>query len=191
MWAQNKCASSDRINYRIAPEVDQGLYFHFLQKNYFWPLDLLRDLLLAHLVIFWSIRVVEAHFSKKTAFSCFLKEIHAKSPVNYNQSCVKWWLEHVWNLLTLVLTTMWRITWNCTFFQGSLSTVFLGNFTSILLAFSKVKMGQSTTNIFFAENENITPGPPLERFWNLFGHWKHFYSGPTLDPNLGTFRFIH
>ena len=52
-------------------------------------------------------------------------------------------------------------------------------------------MGQSTQHIFFTENENSTPGPPLERFWIYFGHWKHFYSDPTLDPNLGTFRFTY
>ena len=52
-------------------------------------------------------------------------------------------------------------------------------------------MGQSTKNIFVAENENITRGPPLERFWNLFAHWRHIYSGPTLDPNLGIFRFMY
>ena len=52
-------------------------------------------------------------------------------------------------------------------------------------------MGRSTQNIFFAENENITLGPPLERFCNLFGHWKRFYSSPTLDRNLGIFRFMY
>ena len=52
-------------------------------------------------------------------------------------------------------------------------------------------MGQSTKQNFFAENENITPGPPLERFWNLFGHWKHIYSGPILDPKFGIFRFMY
>ena len=78
---------------------------------------------------------------------------------------------------------MWRISPFFTFFQGSLLTVFLGDFTSVLLAVSEVKMGQSTKQNFFAENENITPGPPLERFWNLFGHWRHIYAGPTLDPN--------
>ena len=54
-------------------------------------------------------------------------------------------------------------------FEGSLTTISVGDFTSVLLAVLHVKMGQSTKTIFFAENEHITLGLYLERFWNLFG----------------------
>ena len=50
-------------------------------------------------------------------------------------------------------------------FAGSLETSCEGDFTSVLIVVLEVKMGQGTQNIFFAENENITPGLLQERFW--------------------------
>ena len=76
-------------------------------------------------------------------------------------------------------------------FQGSLTTSCECDFPSVLLAVLKVKMGRSTQNIFFAENENITPGAHLERFWNLFGHCRRFDFDQTLDPNLAISGFMY
>ena len=76
-------------------------------------------------------------------------------------------------------------------FQGSLRTGSKADFTGVLIGVSAMKIGLSTNFFFFAEIENITPGPHLERLWNFYDHWEHFYSDSRFDPNLAIFWFTY